>query len=290
MTHEVDHALAHIYIAALSCTKDGRELIEALENVRYYHSEGKIADLGHDGVFVAAVDAYDGEEEMGAILLPGTKDRLTYQTADFLDNSIKGALFWQNSHSYPVVIPYVLGEWAAECIIERSDYSPIPVRDTKPILNRIDIMPDMYVRMPKGLQLPGLTQDKHAKRKAVKPQGYVAEPGYHITHFVFQDPIVEGYGYNAHVLYGVSGGDIAYALDVVDALDVDDIDDILTGNHIFNVEPEAWRAICQLKSNLEHWAYFDACTLNQCVKHVIEGNYDPEEDDTDASGRGGQDA
>lgn len=292
MTHEVDHALAHIYIAALSCTKDGRELIEALENVRYYHSEGKIADLGHDGVFVAAVDAYDGEEEMGAILLPGTKDRLTYQTADFLDNSIKGALFWQNSHSYPVVIPYTLGEWAAECIIERSDYDPIPVRDTKPILNRIDIMPDMYVHMPKGLQLPGLTQDKHAKRKVVKPQGYVAEPGYHITHFVFQDPIVEGYAYDAHVLYGASGGDIAYALDVVDALDVDhDIDDILTGNHFcFTVEPEAWRAICQLKSNLEHWAYFDACTLHQCVKHVIEGNYNPEEDDTDASGKGGQDA
>lgn len=291
--NNADHKLAHNYIAALSCTKEGRELVEALECVRYYHSEGRVADLGHDGVFVSAVDAYDDGEEMGAVLLPGQKDRLTYQTADFLDSSIKGALFWKDSHSYPVVIPYVLGEWAAECIIERSDYPAVPIEYSKPILNIIDTMPGMYVRMPKGLKLPGLTPDKYAKRKAVKSEGYVAEPGYHITHFVFQDPIVEGYAYDAHVLYGASGGDIAYALDIVDALDVDhDIDDILTGNHsYFTVEHvETWRAICQLKSNLKHWKYFDECTLHQCVKHVIEGNYDPEEDDTDASGKDGQDA
>lgn len=39
----VNHELAHAYIAALSCTNEGRELVQALENVRYYHSEGRIA-------------------------------------------------------------------------------------------------------------------------------------------------------------------------------------------------------------------------------------------------------
>ena len=90
--NNADHKLAHNYIAALSCTKEGRELVEALECVRYYHSEGRVADLGHDGVFVSAVDAYDDGEEMGAVLLPGQKDRLTYQTADFLGSGRLSAL------------------------------------------------------------------------------------------------------------------------------------------------------------------------------------------------------
>lgn len=38
----VNHELAHHYIAALSCTKEGAELVQALEAVRYYHSEGRI--------------------------------------------------------------------------------------------------------------------------------------------------------------------------------------------------------------------------------------------------------
>ena len=272
----VNHELAHSYIAALSCTKEGAELVQALEAVRYYHSKGRIAQLGDDSLLVTAIDAYDGIV-MGIVLLPGKKDKLTYQSADWCDNTIKGALFWENSHSYPVVIPYALAQWAAECIIELSDYSPMPVRNTKPVLNTVDVMPGMYVRMPKDLKLPGLTVDKLAKRKAVKSEGYVAEPGYHITHLVFQNPIVEGYAYDAHVLYGASGGEIAYALEVADTLNADSIDTILAGNHIFTVMPEAWRAICQLKSNFKHWKYFDECTLHQCVKHIIKDDYTPED-------------
>ena len=272
----VNHELVHSYIAALSCTKEGAELVQALEAVHYYHSKGRIAQLGDGSLLVTAIDAYDGIV-MGIVLLPGKKDKLTYQSADWCDNAIKGALFWENDHSYPVVIPYALAQWAAECIIELSDYNPMPVRNTKPVLNTVDVMPGMYVHMPKDLKLPGLTVDKLAKRKAVKSEGYVAEPGYHITHLVFQDPIVEGYAYDAHVLYGASGGEIAYALKVADTLDADSIDTILAGNHIFTVMPEAWRAICQLKSNFKHWKYFDECTLHQCVKHVIEDDYTPED-------------
>ena len=272
----VNHKQVHAYINALSCTKEGAELVQALEAVRYYHSNGRTAELGNGSALVTAINAYDGIV-MGIVLLPGKKDKLTYQSADWCDNTIKGALFWENDHSYPVVIPYELAQWAAECIIERSDYNPMPIRNTKPVLNTVDVMPGMYVRMPKDLKLPGLTVDKLAKRKAVKSEGYVAEPGYHITHLVFQDPIVEGYAYDAHVLYGASGGDIAYALEVADTLDADGIDAILAGNHIFPVMPEAWRAICQLKSNFKHWKYFDECTLHQCVKHVIKDDYTPED-------------
>ncbi len=51
--------------------------------------------------------------------------------------------------------------------------------------------------------------------------------------------------------YGASGGTSPYALDIVDALDVDHDIDILTGNHFcFTVEHvETWRAICQLRAN-----------------------------------------
>lgn len=53
------------------------------------------------------------------------------------------------------------------------------------------------------------------------------------------------------MLYGASGGEIADALEVADTLNADSIDTILAGNHIFTVMPEAWRAICQLKSNFK---------------------------------------
>ena len=43
----VNHELAHSYIAALSCTKEGAELVQALEAVRYYHSEGRTGPSGH---------------------------------------------------------------------------------------------------------------------------------------------------------------------------------------------------------------------------------------------------
>ena len=77
-------------------------------------------------MLVTAVDAYDDDTVMGIVLLPGTKDKLTYQSADWCDNAIKGALFWKDYHSYPVVIPYALAEWAVQCVIERSEWVPAP--------------------------------------------------------------------------------------------------------------------------------------------------------------------
>lgn len=165
----VNHELAHSYIAALSCTKEGAELVQALEAMHYYHSEGRIAQLGSGSMLVTAVDAYDDGDVKGLVLLPGTKDRLTYKSADWCDNTIKGALFWKDYHSYPVVIPYALAEWAVQCIVEYSGYEPVPIRYTKPVIHSVDTVPNMYVRLPLGLKLPGLTVDKYARRKATQP-------------------------------------------------------------------------------------------------------------------------
>lgn len=270
----VNHELAHTYIAALSCTKEGRELVEALESVRYYHFEGKIAELGHGSVFVTAIDAYDGEEK-GTILLPGNEDRLSYQSADWMDNTIKGALFWEDSYSYPVVIPYALGEWAAECILTRSGYDLIPVRDTKPALYRVDVMPGMYVHMPKDLKLPGLTYDKYVIRKLEQDNYRRNTYNYHCN--CVDSHCLEGFSCNAPVLYGATAGSINHAIKVSNELDARyDIVDILTGKHYrFKVMAEAWRAACQLMSNYVSWEYFDTCSLYQCAKHIILGDFTP---------------
>ena len=55
--------------------------------MRYYHSEGRIAQLGGGSMLVTAIDAYDDDIVMGIVLLPGKKDKLTYQSADWCDDA-----------------------------------------------------------------------------------------------------------------------------------------------------------------------------------------------------------
>lgn len=270
----VNHELAHHYIAALSCTKEGAELVQALEAVRYYHSEGRIAQLGGGSMLVTAVDAYDDGDVKGLVLLPGTKDRLTYQSADWCDNTIRGALFWKDYHSYPVVIPYVLAEWAVQCVIERSEWVPAPTWCTKPVIHSVDTVPNMCVRLPLGLKLPGLTVDKYARRKATQPHYEKCEWG--LYDHVGGNGLV--YGYDAIVLYGVTAGEIVYLLNHIDVLDMDDINDALEPeNFLFEFEKEAWRAACQFLSQYKAWEYFDTCSRYQCAKHLIENNFTPED-------------
>lgn len=264
----VNHELAHSYIAALSCTKEGAELVQALEAVRYYHSEGRIAQLGGGSMLVTAVDAYDDDTVMGIVLLPGKKDKLTYKSADWLDNTIKGALFWENNHSYPVMIPYALAQWAAEYIIERSDYSPMPVRNTKPMLNTVDVMPGMYVRMPKGLKLPGLTVDKYAERKATQPHYDKKEAS----------TTVKGYSAAAHTVYGVEAGDIDFMLTLVFEVATWTPEDLIDSCGFFSTEPEyVLRAACQVFSGYAHWEYFNTCSPVQCARHIAAWDFSPED-------------
>ena len=264
----VNHEIAHHYIAALSCTKEGAELVQALEAVRYYHSEGRIAQLGDDSLLVTAVDAYDDGDVKGLVLLPGTKDRLTYQSADWCDDTIRGALFWKDYHSYPVVIPYVLAEWAVQCVIERSEWVPAPTWCTKPVIHSVDTVPNMHVRLPLGLKLPGLTVDKHARRKATQ------------THCDNKEAstAVKGYSAAAHIVYGVDAGDIDFMLTLVFEVATWTPEDLLTSYGFFDAEPEhVLRAACQVFSGYAHWEYFNTCSPVQCARHIAAWDFSPED-------------
>ena len=132
----------------------------------------------------------------------------------------------------------------------------------------------MYVRLPWGLKLPGLTVDKYAERKATQPHYEKCEWG--LYDHVGGNSLV--YGYDAIVLYGVTAGEIVYLLNHVDVLDVDDINDALEPEcFLFEFEKEAWRAACQFLSQYKAWEYFDTCSRYQCAKHLIENNFTPED-------------
>ena len=70
----VNHELAHSYIAALSCTKEGAELVQALEAVRYYHSEAESPSSVAGSMLVTACRRLRDGDVKGLVLLPGTKD------------------------------------------------------------------------------------------------------------------------------------------------------------------------------------------------------------------------
>lgn len=265
----VNHELAHSYIAALSCTKEGAELVQALEAVRYYHSEGRIAQLGGGSMLVTAVDAYDDGDVKGLVLLPGTKDRLTYQSADWCDDTIRGALFWKDYHSYPVVIPYVLAEWAVQCIVEYSEWVPAPTWCTKPVIHSVDTVPNMYVRLPLGLKLPGLTVDKYARRKATQP---------HYEKHTLVGFGIHGYSPSCPVVYGVDAGDIDFMLTLVFEVATWTPENLLTSYGFFDAEPEhVLRAACQVFNGYAHWEYFNTCSPVQCARHIAAWDFSPED-------------
>lgn len=218
-------------------------------------------------MLVTAVDAYDDGDVKGLVLLPGTKDKLTYQSADWLDNTIRGALFWKDYHSYPVVIPYVLAEWAVQCIVEYSDYEPVSIRYAKPVIHSVDTIPHMYVRLPLGLKLPGLTVDKYARRKATQP---------HYTKGVQYTFEMSDYMPGCPIIYGARARDIDYAIRCVNESDTP-IENLMSSFHWPPLSENEARAACQVLSDYKAWEYFDTCSCYQCAKHLIENNFTPKD-------------
>lgn len=259
----VNHKLAHSYIAALSCTKEGAELVQALEAVRYYHSEGRIAQLGGGSMLVTAVDAYDDGDVKGLVLLPGTKDRLTYQSADWCDDTIRGALFWKDYHSYPVVIPYVLAEWAVQCIVEYSEWVPAPTWCTKPVIHSVDTVPNMYVRLPLGLKLPGLTVDKYAERKVTQD---------HYEKCEWDAPEMPGYSEDCPIVYNKTAEDVVHAARCAVGDSYYDYNPttkkLMSPYHWPHIPEDEARAACQVLSDYKAWAYFDSCSYEQLIRHL----------------------
>lgn len=258
----VDHGAAHAMIAALSLTAEGRALVQDLESIRYYHRAGKIADLGHGAVLVTAVDEDEPWHEVGAVLLPGRRDRLWYGAADWLGNEVPAALYWKRGADSPVVVPRVLGEWAAECIIDRSGYDPLTPAECHPAAYSVDGLDGMVVTMPYDLQLPGLTRDKWTRRKAA--QAHYRADDRHSWY-------AKGYHDYCVVVYGV---------------DADAIDQVImlcggvyggyTPEGVLAVTDESTlRAACQVRSGYRQWAYFDTCASVQCARHLVAGDYEP---------------
>lgn len=259
---EVDHGAAHAMIAALSITVEGRALVKDLEEARYYHRAGKIADLGHGALFVTAVDEDEPWHEIGSILLPGRRDRLWYGAADWLGDAVPAALYWKRGADSPVVVPRVLGEWAAECIVNRSGYDPLTPAECKGAAYSIDTAPGMVVTMPYDLQLPGLTRDKWARRRAF--QEHYKDDGRY-SHYV------EGYHDNAVVVYGTDADTIDWAVGLCGGV----YGDYGAGEVLSRVGADALRAACQVRSGYRQWTYFDTCPPEQCERHLVADDYAP---------------
>lgn len=259
---EVDHGAAHAMIAALSMTNEGRALVEDLEEVRYYHRDGLAIELGHGAVLVVAGDEDDPDREVGVVLLPGIRDRLYYETADYLERPVPAALYWKSGASDPVVIPCVLGEWAAECIIERSERDPLTQAECRPAAYSVDSMAGMVVTMPYDLPMPGLTRDKWARRRAAQPH--------------FRDDgrcsrCVDGYHDNAVVVYGVD----AYTIDWIVRLCGGAYGGYSPEEILIREGADALRAACQERSGYRQWAYFDTCAPAQCARHLVADDFTP---------------
>ncbi len=65
-----------------------------------YHSNGRTVDWSSRGRPRDSDRRLGDDIVMGIVLLPGERTRTQLPGADWCDNTIKGALFWQNDHSY----------------------------------------------------------------------------------------------------------------------------------------------------------------------------------------------
>ena len=177
----IDHELTHNMIAGLSFTKEGRDLVQNLEAMRYYHKDGKAFYLG-DGARL--IISYNESPEymqdnkiVGALYLPGNHngkpghEHLFIDEGCYFGDKIEAALYWSfpkdidtvwkpimNRPEYqgascintgyivqqlmrtahaPVLVPYELAEWAAELIMDNSDWEEITADQCRPVWREV---------------------------------------------------------------------------------------------------------------------------------------------------------
>lgn len=73
----VDHEVAHNIISGLSFTDEGRDIVEHLEEMRYYHRDGESFYLGNGARLVISYNespSYDDNKIIGAVYIPGVKN------------------------------------------------------------------------------------------------------------------------------------------------------------------------------------------------------------------------
>lgn len=279
MLSHINHEASHYMIQALSMTDEGSKLIKALEDVRYYHRHAEVYGLGYDGVLVEAFDEdTDGDRYWeGSVLIPSKRDRLIYESAAYQDEPVQGALFWGWGYGDDdggcIVIPRVLGEWAAQCALDyavktKRVHSPAECR---PVACTVDSLTQMAVTAPVDqIDLPGLTKDKWARQKAAE-----ADAERRDTSWDFTSLIMPGYLQLCPAVYGVN-------FNRIDCLDVwptpfeDCTPETICDEKSWSYrEPVVLRAACQIMSELRHWEYFDKCSPLQCAKHLFANDFRP---------------
>lgn len=276
MLNHVNHEAAHAMIQALSLTKAGSDLVKALEDIRYYHKAADVYDLGYGGILVEAFDMdSDGDCYWeGSVLIPSQRDRLTYESAAHQDEPVQGALFWGWGYDDDcIVIPRVLGEWAAECALAHATkmktvHSPAECR---PVSCSVDSLTQMAVTAPVDqVNLPGLTKDKWARQKAGE-----ADVARRDTTYDFPSLILPGYIQDCATVYGVTIGWID-CLDVWPTPFEECTPETICDEKSWSYrEPVVLRAACQIMSDLKHWEYFDKCSPLQCAKHLFANDFRP---------------
>lgn len=287
MLDHVNHEAAHLMIQALSMTDKGRKLVKALEDIRYYHRHAEVYDLGYGGVLVEAFDEdTDGDCYWeGSVLIPSKRDRLIYESAAYQDEPVQGALFWGWNTDSCIIIPRVLGEWAAECALAHATkmktvHSPAECRpvscsvdaaSTSDPADNTDKLGKMAVTAPVDqVNLPGLTKDKWARQKAAE-----ADAARRDTSWDFPSLIMPGYLQLCPTVYGVRIGQIdclGIWPNMTDECTPEAMCDEQSWDYI---HPNVLRAACQIMSDLKHWEYFDKCPPLQCAKHLFVQDFRP---------------
>lgn len=177
----VDHKLVYAMIAGLSFTRVGRDLVENLEELRYYHRYGKSFYLGDGARLIVSYNEspeyMEDNKIVGALYLPGNhngkpgRENLFIDEACHLGDKVEAALYWSfpkdmdevwepimNRPAYrgasctnpgyivqqlmrtanpPVLVPYELAAWAAEIIVDHSDWEAIPVDQCRPVWREV---------------------------------------------------------------------------------------------------------------------------------------------------------
>lgn len=177
----VDHKLVHDMIAGLSFTREGRTLVENLEELRYYHRAGKSFYLGDGARLIVSYNEspeyMEDNKIVGALYLPGNHngkpghENLFIDEACHLGDKVEAALYWSfpkdmdevwtpimNRPEYrgascintgyivqqlmstahaPTLVPYELAEWAAEIIVDISEWDEITVDQCRPVWREV---------------------------------------------------------------------------------------------------------------------------------------------------------
>ena len=232
-----------------------------------------------NGILVEAFDEdTDGDRyREGSVLIPSKRDKLIYESAAYQDEPVQGALFWGwgygDDDNDCTIIPRILGEWAVECALDYATkrntvHSPAECR---PVACTVDSLTQMAVTAPVDqIDLPGLTKDKWARRKAAE-----ADAERRDTSWDFPSLIMPGYIQDCATVYGVN-------LNQIDCLDVwptpfeDCTPETICDEKSWDYRPPiVLRAACQIMSELKHWAYFDKCSPLQCAKHLFANDFRP---------------